>query len=143
GQKIRFTKLIPDTDKYTYKNAETSQSQTIPADNVLRIEEQTGTEAGKWALIMGASGLLGSVLGVLSVKNNPNLEIDDSKIAPVVIGLTAASALIGLAIGAGKKKYKTVYTNSKYDTSYRVAPLRINLTCSPKQGVGVALRYRL
>lgn len=111
GQKIKFTNLVSAPEQYTYKMAESGQSRGIAAGNVVRIEQQTGSEAGKWALVMGGAGLLGSLLGVARASSSVDGEVDKSKIAPVVIGLTAASALVGVAIGSGRKKYKTEYQN--------------------------------
>lgn len=145
GEKLTFSKLTTGSDLYTFSTSTASKTQTIPAENVLRIEQQTGTEAGKWALMMGGAGLLGSVLGVLSAKNDASslgVETDNSKLMPIVLGLTAASTLIGLAIGSGKKKYKTVYTNPKYDTSAHFAPIRINLVFTPQGRAGLALHCR-
>ena len=145
GEKLVFSKLATGSDLYTFTTSSTSKTQTIPAENVLRIEQQTGTEAGKWALMMGGAGLLGSILGVLSAKNDASslgVETDNSKLMPIVLGLTAVSTLIGLAIGSGKKKYKTVYTNPKYDTSAHFAPMRINLVLTPQGRAGLAVHYR-
>ena len=142
GQKIKFVSLVPGTEKYDYKLAESGQSRSIANDNVVRIEQQTGTEAGKWALVMGGAGLLGSLLGIMQATTRSDTEVDNSKVAPVVIGLTAASALVGVAIGSGRKKYKTVYSNSKYGTTSVPVPVRIGLTCSSNQGLGVGLQCR-
>lgn len=145
GRKIAFTSLTTGSDSHTYKTPASAKSQTIPAENVMSIEQQTGTEAGKWGLWLGVSGLVGSLLGVLSAKTDADLygvETDDSKIVPIVAGITAASALIGVAIGSGKKKYKTLYTNPKYGNASTSNSVRIGLTCSPKQGIGAGFQYR-
>lgn len=145
GQKIKFTSLFSDADKYTYKIATSGQSNSIAAGNVVRIEQQTGTEAAKWGLVLGGAGFLGSLLGVLQAINSADLngeEVDKSKVAPVVLGITAVSALIGVAIGSGRKKYKTVYSNPKYDTTAVLKPVRIGLACTSNQVVGVGLQFR-
>ncbi len=145
GQKISFTNLIADPEKYSYKNTKTGQNQIMLTDRVLSIEQQAGTEAGKWALITGAAGLLGSILGVLEATGDASYygaEVDKSKIVPIVLGITAGSALIGVAIGSGKKKYKTIFSNPKYDTTYLSAPTRISLTSSTGQGFVLSLRHR-
>ncbi len=144
GEKLTFTNLTTGSGVYQFTNTANAKTQTIPADNVLSIERQTGTEAGKWALLMGGAGLLGSVIGVLSAKRDAGAyggQIDDSKLIPIVLGITAASSLIGLAIGSGKKKYSPVYTNPKYDTSSLLPALRIGLTCSAQLAPGLALHY--
>jgi len=145
GHKIIFTNLTTGSDSHTYTTPESGKSQTIPAGNVMSIEQQTGTEAGKWGLWLGVSGLVGSLLGVASAKSDADLygvETDDSKIVPIVAGITAASALIGVAIGSGKKKYKTLYSNPKYGNTPVSNPLRIGFTCSPKEGIGVGFQFK-
>ncbi len=142
GQKIKFVSLVSGAEKYDYEIAESGQSRGIANDNVIRIEQQTGTEAGKWALVMGGAGLLGSLLGVMQATTRSEVEVDNSKVLPVVVGLTAASALIGVAIGSGRKKYKTVYVNPKYDTSSVPSSVRVGLTCSSNQSVGIGLQAR-
>lgn len=145
GQKITFVHLTTGSDSHSYNTPSDNKLQNIPADHVIRIEQQTGTEAGKWALWLGLSGLVGSALGVLSATTEADtygVETDNSKILPIVFGITAASALIGVAIGSGKKKYKTIYTNPKYESTSMRAPLRIGLTCSPAQGIGIGLNFK-
>ncbi len=145
GHKIVFTNLTTGIDNHSYKTSDDSKSQTIPAENVMSIEQQTGTEAGKWGLWLGVSGLVGSLLGVLSAKTDADLygvETDDTKIVPIVAGITAASALIGVAIGSGKKKYKTIYTNPKYVNSSILGSVRIGVSCSRKQGIGLGFQCR-
>ena len=145
GHKIAFIHLTTGSDTHSYKTSANGNLQTIPAGNVMTIEQQTGTEAGKWGLWLGVSGLVGGLLGVLSAKADADLygvETDNSKIVPIVAGVTAASALIGVAIGSGKKKYKTVYTNPKYGNDSTPNSVRIGFTCSPKQGIGAGFQYR-
>lgn len=141
GQKIKFTNLTTGSDNHSYKASESNKPQTIPADNVMRLEQQTGSEAGTWALWLGLSGLVGSVLGVVSAKSD--LESLGSEVngAPIIIGFTAGSALIGAAIGASKKKYKTVYSNPKYDSTFSAMSVRVGLTCSSHKGIGIGLNY--
>lgn len=117
GKKVLFTKIIAGADTYNFQTSSNSDLQTITTENIIRIEQQTGTEAGKWALWLGLSGLVGSTLGVIEAINENEIRgFDTSKVKPVpiVVGITASSTLIGAIIGSGKKKYKTVYTNPKY-----------------------------
>ena len=117
GKKLEFLNLSTSAEQYTFTDMAINRSQTILPDNVLRIEQQTGTEAGKWALYMGVAGLLGSTAGVLSAINDAKylgLKTNDVNGAPIVVGLTLTSALVGALIGSGKKKYKTVYNNPMY-----------------------------
>jgi len=147
GKKIEFLNLTTGPEQYSFKNVEVGKYQSLPADQVLRIQQQTGTEAGKWALYFGVSGLIGSTLGVLSAKSDADIigrEVDNSKLVPIVIGLTAASTLIGLAIGSGKKKYHTVYdAPSKDTTSSPFAPFRIRIASPAPRSIGIGISYHL
>lgn len=144
GEKIKFTNFNFGSDAHNFQNPSTGKWQTIPAANVIGVQQQSGNEAGKWALWLGLSGLVGSTLGVLSAQNDAEslgVDTDQVNFAPIVIGITAGSALIGAAIGAGKKKYKTAYTNPKYETTSVPQPVRIGLTCSSHQGLGVGVQF--
>jgi hypothetical protein len=117
GTTVKFESLTMGDLEHQYQVGTNKTAQTIAVDKVVRIERQTGSEAGKWALWLGLSGLVGSTLGVLQAHNQNNangLETSHKADAPIIIGITAASAGIGAAIGSGKKKYETVYTNPKY-----------------------------
>lgn len=147
GKKIEFLNLTTSPDQYSFKNVEVGKYQSLPADQVLRIQQQTGTEAGKWALYFGVSGLIGSTLGVLSAKSDAEYlggEVDNSKLVPIVVGLTAASTLIGLAIGSGKKKYHTVYdAPAKDNVSSPYAPLQIRIASPAPRSIGIGLSLHL
>lgn len=143
GQKITFVNLTAGGDNHSYKTAAGHKAQTIPADNVMRVEQQTGTEAGKWALWLGLSGLVGSVLGVMSANNDlESLGANKVNGTPIILGFTAGSALIGAAIGGGKKKYKTIYSNPKYNSTSSAVPIRVGLACLPYNGLGVGLNCK-
>lgn len=145
GQKITFTHFEAGGENYTYQTGQYENPQAMPPGNVIHIQQQTGTEAGKWALWIGLSGLTGSLLGVLQAQNSINSvggDANDVNYAPIVIGLTAGSALIGAAIGSGKKKYETVYTNPEYAGNPKPPFLKAGLSCSAGQGMGVGLSLR-
>lgn len=145
GEKIRFTKFQFDTVAHRYSEFNTGQMRSITASRVLSVEQQTGTEAGKWALIMGFAGLAGSLLGIISAKAETHAlrqDNDDVNFTPIVIGITAGSALIGLAIGSGKKTYKKVYTNPKYESTSSLSQWRLGITAGARQGVGLGLCIR-
>lgn len=140
GETVQFESLTIGEVEHQFRATPGAAAHPITVDKVVRIEQQTGTEAGKWALWVGAAGLVGSALGVMQANNQNEangFETSHSADAPIIIGLTAASAGIGALIGAGKKKYETVHTNPKYGA---VQPSwRVNLLAS-QNGGGVALR---
>jgi hypothetical protein len=147
GKKIEFQNLSATPEAYSFKDMAAGKYQKMPASSILRIEQQTGTEAGEWALYLGGAGLVGSLLGVLSAKSDATSlggEVDDSKLVPIVLGLTAAAALIGAAIGSGQKKYRTVYdAPSKATTSTSFAPLRIKIASPAPRSIGIGLSLNL
>ena len=145
GNKIIFTNFVFGDESHQYRDKESGKTQTIPAGNVLRIEKQTGTEAGKWALWLGLSGLVGSTLGVLQgVTDVERLGGSTEKVnvAPIIIGFTAGAALIGAAIGAGKKKYQTIYTNPEHAGTTFISSMRIGITSTTGSDIGIGLQCR-
>lgn len=141
GLKIVFTHFEAGTNSYTYKSGPYDNPKALSADNVIHIQRQTGTEAGKWALWLGLSGLAGSLLGVLQVQNS-YVNSPDVDYTPLVLGLTAGSGLIGAAIGSSKKKYETVYTNSQYGSNSIQPSFQAEFTCSGGRGLGVRMNLR-
>lgn len=143
GKKILFRNLTIGDVSHRYQSSSSNKYQEIAGDNTVRIERQTGSEAGKWALICGLSGLVGSTLGVLEAKNSTDswegaVEV---KIAPIIIGLTSVSAILGAVIGATKKKYKTVYSNPKYKTGNNNQRLNVDIAFH-RHWKGASIRYQ-
>ena len=117
GRQLEFNTLRQEGDKLLFMNKQSLQMQELPLSQVSRIEQQTGTEAGKWGLYFAVSGLVGSTLGVLRARNTVRGwggEVDSGTAVPIIAGLTAGSGLIGLLIGSSKRKYETVYRNSQF-----------------------------
>jgi len=145
GQKILFTNLTIGETSHSYQGKDGGNFREIPADKVVRIEKQIGSEAGKWAMWLGLSGLVGSSLGVLQAHVNNDalgIETSNSSDAPIIIGLTVASAGIGAAIGSGEKVYETVYTNPLYAYGHQNRRPQLELTvCSYGLGVGLRCRF--
>jgi hypothetical protein len=119
GREIVFSKLAFTPDSASYQKAGERRLQLVPASTVLRVEKQTGSEALKWGVIMGLSGLLGAVLGVAQAESSTSglrdkVEVSSGAKAGIVGGATAVCAGIGLAMGAGHKTYATVYENPSF-----------------------------
>ncbi len=113
GKRISVVDLTMDSVKITYHTEGSSDLRESALTNVLKIEEQSGNEAAVWGLAFGGSALLGSLLGVAEAKASmPPGTTSTAKPVVIVSSITGVSALIGVLIGLGQKKYHTVYTNS-------------------------------
>lgn len=145
GTKITFAEFKFGMENHQYKTTKTSSLKDIAAENVYAVEKQTGTEAGKWALWLGLSGLAGSLLGVAqgnAQAKSQGLESNNSASVGIVVGLTALSAGIGAAIGANQKNYENVYTNPEYGSNQKANSFQLGLTCSAQSGYGLGLTMR-
>lgn len=138
GLKIKFHDLAIGDNSHRYRTSQSSPYIEYPSSKTVRIEQQTGSEVLKWAAITGLSGLTGSLLGVAQAKNQG---YDPTNVAPIVIGFTAGFALIGGVIGLGKKKYKSVYSNPKYNTGMNTYRWQFDLAFA-KQRTAVGVRYQ-
>lgn len=138
GYKIKFSKLIIEDSSITYKTKDSDQEQTIATDQVMNVKVEKGSEALKWGAGLALAGFLGASVGVSS-SNNRDIEVDSSVKRKIVLGLTAVSALIGMAIGYSKKKYVTVYNNPKYQPKTELNFLHSTNT---KDLIGLMLTYR-
>lgn len=146
GYKIQFANLEFGTENHRYQLLNDHVAKEINATEVYKIEQQTGTEAGKWALWLGLSGLVGSLLGVAQANVEApsyGAKANNSIAAPLVIGITGLSAGIGALIGSGKKKYKTVYTNPQFGTNESTRKVELSLKGSRQLGYGVGLSWQL
>lgn len=144
GYKITFTSLTGNSDNFSFKKSEANAFTELSTAKVLRIQQETGNEAGKWAAIVGASGLVGSLLGVAQANRELSglgVEKNNSATVPIVVGLTALSAGIGALIGMNKKKYRTVWENPKNATGFRMPQMNVQMT--GYAGIGLDLRWRI
>lgn len=140
GRTIIFQDLSMSEDTYRFKSSTNSSLQEIPAEYIVKIEQQTGTEAGKWALWCGLSGLVGSSLGVLQAKSQtPGVESNGTSI---IFGLTAVSVLVGAAIGAGQKKYTEVKVkpSTVSESGFMESRIKLDLAIGSQKG-SISLNY--
>ena len=117
GFGVKFEKGKIVDNKFIFKDSEENKYKSIGLDEVGIIEKQTGSYAVPGGILMGASGLLGSLLGLANAQSDPFVEVDKDSANKAIVGLTIGSALVGLLIGSGVKKYKKVYENDKFKLS--------------------------
>jgi|GEM_PF-3536787 len=116
GKQTEFVSLTLMDDHYQVKTKK--DMHTLPVTDVLRIEKQTGNEALLWGAGIGASALIGSLLGVKSAENSTGIEADSDSKTAIVAGLTGLGVAIGVLVGSKQKKYETVYNRSDGQTGY-------------------------
>ena len=134
GKQTEFVSLTLTDNIY---QVETKKDQfQLPADQVLRIEKQTGNEALLWGASLGAAALLGSILGVNSAENSTGVEADSDSKTAIVAGLTGLGVAIGVLVGSKQKKYETVYNRSDSQTGY----WRLKIGSQP-YSTGLSLTY--
>ncbi len=115
GQEVLFSKLILSGESCEYWSKGLPEAKTLLPDKVLRVERQSGNEAAKWGLIMGLSGLAGSLLGVAQGESQAGGTVSSGAKTGIVVGLTGVSTLVGVLLGASHKKYATVYENPRFE----------------------------
>jgi hypothetical protein len=114
--------------------------EKIAAKNIRIVQKQTGTRAGRGALI-------GGIIGGLTYGSFGAIIASFSDAPGIVVGMTllgvASGGGLGAAIGSAVKKYETVYTNPALGESNRVDKYRIGLTNSGQTGIGLGLTVQL
>lgn len=136
GYKVPFSSINIGKDTITYMAVDSTEEKTIPTNQVIKIEVEKGSEAGKWALSLGAPVFLGAIIGVQS--GDSEGVVDSSVKTNIVVGLTAVCALVGYVTGSSKKKYESVYKNPEYEPKSK-------LNILPGAGqtpMGLTLSYR-
>ena len=84
----------------------------IPRTGIRALDRSLGTKAGKYALMGAGIGLGTALLAYIAAESeassDPYKEVDDSRVAPIMLGFTAGGALIGMAIGSGSQQWEKV-----------------------------------
>jgi hypothetical protein len=138
GREILFTNLVQSEINVSYENG--MYINTLTNDQVAQIDKEIGNEAGKWALYLGVSGLIGSALGVAQSKAETGLS-NSSLNTQVILGITGVFTGIGALIGYGKKKYETIYTNPKYGLGDFLKNSSVDFTISDKNSFIFSFRH--
>lgn len=139
GYKIEFSTANITGDIITYKPSHSKEEKSFGVDQVMKVEVEKGSYALEYGIGVGAAGFLGATVGV-NTQNTEGYEPSSSAKNSIVLSLTAVSGLIGAAIGAGQKKYETVYSNPEFNqkSSIRILP-EINIE---NKAVGFRVSYR-
>ena len=127
-----------DSNTYHYQTYVGSPKKQIEADEILRIEKVTGTEAGIWALGIGVGVFFGTIVGADLAEERRGKTSSGTELTSI-IAYTAVSSLIGLIIGSTQKKYTTIYENP----TYKKGSQSFHLDLIPmNKGGALALQYR-
>lgn len=139
GYKVHFSEIRIGEGSMTYTPEKSGNEQLIGNEQVLKVEVEKGSYALEYGVALGAAGLLGSAIGV-STSNTEGFEPSSSVKNGIILGLTAVSGLIGATIGAGQKKYETVYNSPEFQqkSSIRVLP-KIDVAT---RTIGIRLSYK-
>ena len=139
GYKINFSTANIVGDTITYKPDHSKEEESLGMDQVMKVEVEKGSYALEYGIGVGAAGFLGATVGVNS-QNTEGIEPSSSVKNSIILSMTAVSGLIGAAIGAGQKKYETVYSNPEFNqkSSIRISP-EIN---GEYKTVGIRVSYR-
>jgi len=119
--KVNNLQLINDSIM-TYKIVGSQQQKQVLISELKYVSVKTGSHALTYGLIGAGSGLLGSLLGVASVKTDPYLGDSEVNYAPIVIGITVGFGAIGAIIGAFNYKWKRLYFVDNSSTSFLMYP---------------------
>lgn len=138
GQQIEFQNLSLNEGSYRFENKKSRSDQSVPEDQVLRIERQTGNEALMWGGALGGAALVGSLLGVKRAESTSGFEADSESKTAIVAGLTGLGVAIGILVGSKQKKYETVYSNTEYQPKSRWG---LDFQWQP-YSTGLALSYK-
>ncbi len=95
GDDKLFNSISSENGQVIIKLKDSGQSLTLTNDDIIQIDEQTGSKALPYAGVMGGSVLLGSLLGVAQAKSNCGGEVSSDTKTKIVLGITAVGALVG------------------------------------------------
>jgi len=111
NNRIEVSKLHIKDDHLTFINKATSQRGEYDLNEVHIIKVSTGTKAGEYALISGASFGATAAISLISVESD--YYSDGPAAGPWIAGWTAGGLLIGAIVGATQEKWKTLYVDEK------------------------------
>jgi hypothetical protein len=141
------------SDKYEVRNLELTNDTLVTFDetkagiinkvqistnNIRYVSVKNGTHALAYGAVTGGAVLSIAAIATSATINDPNYEPERGKAAAVIVGFTAAGALVGGLVGALIPKWKTLSIRQKETT--------VSLILSPKirkdyMGFGLVLDF--
>lgn len=107
----------------TFTRIGASSPEKLNVAGINFVSVKVGNKALPFGLYGGATGLLCSLYGVLSVKADPTLDDSNVNWAPFILGFTAGGAAIGAVIGAFSTKWARLYIpTAKAQVSLYIIP---------------------
>lgn len=95
----------------------------LSTSGVRYLKIKTGTYAGVGFAAGAGVGLLSSLYGILSVKEDPTLDDSETNWTPFVLGFTGGGALIGTIVGLCIPKWKTFFIpDQRTPYSFNICP---------------------
>lgn len=110
GEKIKVKNLVFENNQFRYYNNKNSAVNYMNLGNILKIEKKQGSHALEFGLGLGASVLLGGIIGTSSSYYRENQQLKTN----YLISVTSIGLAVGIIWGLTQGKYKTVYTNPQY-----------------------------
>ncbi len=83
-------------------------SVNLKIEEIRSMDRSVGSKAGEGALLGAGLGALSVLLAIMQVNSDPDREVDGSKVPAVLVGFTAAGALIGAAVGSSSQRWEKV-----------------------------------
>ncbi|MBN2611822.1 MAG: hypothetical protein JXB00_09735 [Bacteroidales bacterium] len=142
GELIKFSNLHEEGGKISFTKPGQTGEYSLNLDDVLKIDKKSGDHTLQFALIMGASGLLGGIIGykISEASLQPGYAIDKKASTRNVVILTGISAFAGAIWGANLPKYETAYENPKY-SSLLLRNLKVHLAFGNTQQIGIIYKF--
>lgn len=126
GERFEATDGILSADSLTAVK-KGSDKFSIPLSEIRAMDRFKGTRATAGLMIGAGTGLLIVLFAIIQVEADPNRELREERVAPVLIGFTAAGGLIGWAVGSAMKKWERVPPGT-YRTSIEFNGPRVMFT---------------
>lgn len=137
---VKNMSLVSDTLlQYNSKGSDGSIIVKQISTSVVRyVKIKKGSYVGLGALAGAGIGLLSSVYGVLTVKNDPSLDDSGVNWGPFIVGFTAGGALIGSIVGVCIPKWKTYFIpDQRTSFSIKFSPAISPAYC----GLGMKMKF--
>ena len=143
GKKISFYSLVLDGNVYKVQPKRNDDYQEVAADNVMRIDKETGNGAVIGCVSGAGLGLIAGYVAVAGANSDlGSLGSVGSSTKTITVAASATiCALVGLLVGSGQKTYTTVYRNQNLNSGLN-PNFNINVVFSNNvKGLGVRFAF--